>query len=347
MRKDKQLEKNFIESVEKGRFNFSYSSLNRMIFSPQLFYKDYILKDREIRTDKHLIEGKLLHLLLLQPEEFNKQFSMIPGKIPSEAVRRVLNEVKDNLPLPLNSGDPEVEQNWEWEKLSLLNKEINTALKHQNLYQSMKDEAKRVAKIQTTDNEDYYRFLCTSEGKDIVDQDMYDKALARVGIIRDNEPINALLTKETTDFEIDTVEIHNEAFLTCTLNDYNFGLKGFIDRYMIDHDKKTITIIDIKTTGKTITDFPETVEFYNYWMQSAIYINLVIKNVEKNVQNYEINFNFIVIDKYNQTYNFPVSKDSIYKWGVGLNGILGMADYHIKENKYDLPYDFLTKTISL
>ena len=347
MRIDKQLEQKFIENVKKGRFNFSYSSLNRMLFSPQLFYKDYILKDREIKTDKHLIEGRLLHLLLLQPEEFNNHFSTVPGKIPYEAVRRVLNEVKDNLPLPLNSGDPEVEQNWEWEKLSFLSKEIAAALKHQNLYQSMKDEAKRVAKIQTTDNEDYYRFLCTSEGKDIIDQDMYDKALARVEIIKENEPINTLLTKKSTDFEIDSIEVYNEASLTCTLNDYNFGLKGIIDRYMVDHDKKTITIVDIKTTGKTITDFPETVEFYNYWLQAAIYVTLIIGNLEKDAQNYEINFNFIVIDKYNQVYNFPVSKTSMHKWGVGLNGILNMADYHIKENRYDLPYDFLTKTMSL
>ena len=27
--------------------------------------------------------------------------------------------------------------------------------------------------------------------------------------------------------------------------------------------------------------------------------------------------------------------------------VLDMADYHIKENRYDLPYDFLTKTVSL
>ena len=52
-------------------FKFSYSSLNKLLFSPSLFYKDYILKEREEKTDKHLIEGKLLHLLLLQPEKLH------------------------------------------------------------------------------------------------------------------------------------------------------------------------------------------------------------------------------------------------------------------------------------
>ena len=58
-------EKEFKKKYNNNEFNFSYSSLNRLSFSPKLFYKDYILKIREIKTDKHLIEGKLLHLLLL------------------------------------------------------------------------------------------------------------------------------------------------------------------------------------------------------------------------------------------------------------------------------------------
>ena len=109
---------------------------------------------------------------------------------------------------------------------------------------------------------------------------------------------------------MDGLEVYNEEFLECSLEDYDFGLKGYIDRYVINHDKKLITIIDIKTTGKTITDFPETVEFYNYWLQSAIYTVLVTKNIDKTLVNYKINFNFIVIDKYNQMYNFPVREDT-------------------------------------
>ena len=44
-------------------FAFSYSSLNKLLFSPSLFYKDYILWDREVRADKHLVEGKLVQEL--------------------------------------------------------------------------------------------------------------------------------------------------------------------------------------------------------------------------------------------------------------------------------------------
>lgn len=71
-------------------FAFSYSSLNKLLFSPSLFYKDYILQDREIRTDKHLVEGKLVHCLVFEPENLNEKFNVVPGKAPSDSVRKIL-----------------------------------------------------------------------------------------------------------------------------------------------------------------------------------------------------------------------------------------------------------------
>jgi len=332
MIKDSNKEKMFLEACASGNFKFSYSSLNKLIFSPKLFYKDYILKDREERTDKHLVEGKLIHLLLLQPKEFDNKFILMPSKMPSDTLCKVLKNIKLYTDL---------------KKLSLVNdKIVLNSLKEVGLYQSIKDEAKRIEKVRTPECEDYYTFSQTAN-KDVVDIDTFEKCKNSVKLIKDNKSIMKLLEDTTTDFEMDSIEIFNEKFLECSLDEYTFGLKGSIDRYMIDHEQKVITIIDIKTTGKTIVDFPETVEFYNYWLQAAIYITLISKNLEKKTQDYKINFNFIVIDKYNQIYNFPVRDTTIDAWGNGMSGILKMANYHVKENKFDLPYDFLTKTISL
>ena len=328
MRKDKNKEQQFIKQVDKGEFQFSYSSLNKLMFSPSLFYKDYILKDREIRTDKHLVQGKLVHLLLLQPEEFDNQFVLMPSKLPSDSLRKVLNQISLNTELT---------------ELSLVDDAaILKALKEIGLYQSLKDEAKRIAKVRTVECEDYYAFSCTS-GKDVIDQDTFVKCTESVELIKENESVMALFSDEPTDFEMDGLEVYNEAPLSCELDKYKFGLKGIIDRYVIDHDKKEIKIIDVKTTGKTIADFPETVEFYNYWLQAAVYVTLISKNISKKEENYKINFTFIVIDKYNQIYDFPVSINTMNTWGDGFMSILEMAEFHIKENNYDLPYQFLQK----
>ena len=329
---NKKLEDIFKERVESGEFKFSYSSLNRLIYSPQLFYKDYILKDKELRTDKHLVKGKLIHLMLLQPENFDKEFILVPARVPSDALRKVLKNISLYTDIiKLNDIEDKI---------------ILDCLKEANLYQSLKEDEKRLAKVQTLDNEEYFKFMSTSD-KDIVDQITFDDCFESVELLKDNKSVMKLLETSTTDFEMDSIEVHNESMLECELNDYKFGLKGIVDRYVIDHDKKDITVIDLKTTGKTISDFPETVEFYNYWMQAAIYINLIIKNVEENTKDYKINFNFVVIDKYNQIYSFPVSKESITKWGLGLKGILDMANHHYEKNRYDLPYEFLDKVVSL
>ena len=208
MRIDKQKEKEFYDKP----FKFSYSSMNRLLFCPRLFYQDYILKEREIKMDKHLIEGRVIHTLLLQPDEFDSMFTVLPTKVPSEAVRRVLNDVKNNLPGILNSGDPEIEQNYEEPRLDDLDVEIISALKHENLYQSFKDDSKRLAKIQTSENEEYFKFLC-EDSKDIIDQDTLNKCKERVKIIENDKEVMKLFTHEVTDFELDKTEIYNERML--------------------------------------------------------------------------------------------------------------------------------------
>ena len=323
------------EEFYNGEYTFSYTSLNKLLFSPQLFYKDYILKEREEKTDKHLIEGKLLHLLLLQPEKLHEQFSIVPNKIPSDNVRRVLNQVKETAHLNVV---PDLEDH---------KPEIITALQHQNLYQSIKDDSKRLAKILTDDNKEYFKFLLESKGKDIIDNDMLAKAEERVQLIKDNKNISSLLEVSVTDFEIDPVEAWNEKYLECDLKDHKFGLKGYIDRYVIDHEAKEITIIDFKTTSKSLDKFAETVDYYNYWMQAVIYITLVVKNSLEDASDYKISFNFVVIDNYDQVYIFETSDATKQKWYQAFYEVLESAKYHYEERDYTLPYEFAKGNVIL
>jgi len=326
MRKDPIKEEEFYNKD----YNFSYSSLNKLLFSPKLFYIDYILKERELKTDKHLIEGKLLHLMLLQPEKLHEEFSIVPSKIPSDNVRKVLNDLK-------RYNNP---------NMSELDNEILKALEDHNLYQSFKDDAKRLGKIQTTENAEYFQFLLES-GKDIIDNDMLAKATERVEILRANKNVMSLMEHTVTDFEMDPVEVHNEKYLKCELLNYKFGLQGYIDRYIIDHDSKEITIVDLKTTAKGLEKFAETVDYYKYWMQAVIYSVLVIKNSEDKVQDYKINFKFAVIDNYDQVYVFDVSDETMREWNNAFVEILDIADYHYTERNYSLPYEFARDNVKL
>ena len=321
------------EEFYNGDYNFSYTSLNKLLFSPQLFYKDYILKEREEKTDKHLIEGKLLHLLILEPERLHEQFSIVPTKVPSESLKKVLKLISNHT---------------EEKELSNVDDTVILNCLHEvYLYQSLKDTDKRVAKVRTPECEDYYAFMCDTSGKDIIDNDMLLRAMDRVQIIKDNKQVMDLLFHQTTDFELDPIETHNEKYLKCELNDYAFGLKGYIDRYIIDHETKQITIVDIKTTSKSLDKFAETVDYYNYWMQAVIYITLVIKSSEKDISSYKINFNFVVIDNYDQVYVFDVSDNTLQTWYEIFTMTLREANYHYTERDYSLPYEFAKGNVTL
>jgi ATP-dependent exoDNAse (exonuclease V) beta subunit len=137
-------------------------------------------------------------------------------------------------------------------------------------------------------------------------------------------------------------DIQSEVSLITDLSDtYSFGLKGVLDRLIIDGDKGRI--IDFKTTSKTISEFKDTVEYYNYWMQAAIYLELVSKIY--NLSN--VGFTFIVIDKYKQVYCFDVSDESIKNWRDKLYEKLEVAKYHYDNRCYTLPHEFLTSKVTL
>jgi hypothetical protein len=329
MKRDHELEKVFYNKD----FKFSYSSLNKLLFSPSIFYKEYILRDRDLKTDRHLIEGKLVHCLLFEPENVEKKFKVVPGKTPSDNVRKVLHIIyeKDQV-----------------EKLDDLHDQvILETLKEVNLYQSLKTDEQRIAKVKVADYAEYWKFIA-NRNVDVIDQDTLAKCKDYVEILKDNKEVSELFHTNASDFELDDNEVHVEKYLTAPLQTKTFGLHGYLDYYKIDHKEKKVIIADLKTTSKTIADFEETIDFYNYNLQAAIYYKLVYENLDlKTRDNYKIIFKFVVIDKYKQVYVFDVSDDTIRGWAWMLNEALTVADYHYSEKDYSLPFNFATNKIVL
>lgn len=313
-------------------FNFSYSSLNKLIFSPSLFYKDYILQEREIKTDRHLIEGKLVHCLLFEPDNFDKKFNLVPGKTPSDNVRKVLKDMSLHTDADtLESCDDFI---------------ILDSLKALNLYQSLKTDEQRLAKIRILDYEPYWKFLSNTH-MDVIDQETYSKCTDYVHFLENNESVKSIINETSSDFDLDPITIHVEKYLESKLDNYPFGIHGYVDFLKVDSDKKTATICDLKTTSKSITDFKDTVDFYNYWLQAAVYSKLVYDFLGDDRDEYTILFKFIVIDQYKQVYVFDVTDETLSSWAEGLMGVLKTAEYHYKEKNYSLPMDFLVNKVNL
>ena len=238
-------------------FNLSYSGLNRLLFSPKLFYSHYILQQREEKLDSYLLEGKVIHCLLLDGDNFDKQFVISPLSLPSDNPKIVVDKVF-RYAQETNSLDQDL-RSFEAVILDIL-KEIN-------LHQSLKTDEQRVDKMVTDQTVSYFDFLKQKGSKDVIDTEMYNRCLESVQILRQNPEVVKVLDLYGNSGST----VYSEHQIQIDLPGYPFGLKGIVDNLIVNESNKTIVINDLKTTGKTVAEFAETVEYYNYWLQAAIY----------------------------------------------------------------------------
>ena len=325
-----------VEVLEKDFYNkkfyYSYSSLNKLIWNPQVFYQMYVLGLREEKREQHLLQGKLIHLLLLEPEKFNEEFMMTPGSLPTGNLRTVIDRVfRHHVELARN-GDDRTE-------LPQFDGAILDVMKDMNYFQNLKTDQQRLDKIVTPEAISYWQFLQTKGDKTLVDPDTLKFCQDAVEIIKTNEQVCNLIGCNVTEF--DNKEVINEKDILIDLPNRAYGLKGIIDNLVIDHDNKIIYVNDIKTTAKDLKDFPESIEYYSYWLQSVIYM-IMIGTVYNNLisSGYQVKFHFVVIDRTFQSYAFPVSEKTLNKWLDRFQECTQKAEWHYQNRSYELPYEF-------
>lgn len=331
----------------KKKFYYSYSSMNKLLFNPQMFYQMYVLGMKEEKLDAHLVQGKLIHLLLLEPEKFEEHFMLSPLSLPSGNLRAVLDRVYQHHTELKRNGDPRT-------ALEDFENAILDVMQDMNYHQSLTDDKKtgvtgdrkRLDKIITTEALNYWEFLRKKGTKTLVDNETYEFCKTAVKIIKTNRTVGNLIGLYVTEME--NKEVFNELFLQLDLPGKDYGLKGIIDNIVVDHDAKKIYLNDIKTTSKDLKDFSESVEYYSYWLQCIMYLVMATYHFDKLIdQGYDIDFHFVVIDRFYQTYAFPVTKSTLEIWLNRFKTTLETAEWHYVNRSFDLPYSFAKGEVTL
>lgn len=324
-----------LERFYKQKFYFSYSGINKLLFSPAMFYNHYVLNQREDSTDAHLVGGRVLHCLLFEPDKYDEYFISLPGKIPTDNQKKIIDNIfKYHLTIGNNTLT-----------LSDYSQDILTHLLTANLYQTLKTDQQRIDKILTPENTEYFEFLKLSLDKAIVDQPTLDGCKVSVEVLKSNSNIRALLQLDR-DEEDKTIEAYNELFVKADVDNLPFGFHGVLDNVVVDYNSKTIFINDLKTLGKSIQDFPDSVEYYRYWIQAVIYV-LLAKEKFSITDDWNVQVTFIVIDKYNQVYPYQVSSETLAKWSESFEGIVQKIKWHYENKRYDLPYELALGNVKL
>jgi len=332
-------------------FYFSYSSLNRLLLAPNIFYKEYILKDKPTRTEKHLVMGTLVHFLLLEGKNFDDNFIITPEALPSPNSMVVANEV-------IKAYEIRIKEEPDRADLDLCDfpDEILAELLEINLHQNLKDtkdgkgDDKRIAKIVEPRTEAYFNYLKVKDTKEIIDSETLDKASLAVEKIKSNEAIMDLLGMNR-ESDGKTFSAYNEIALQMDLADQAFGLKGIIDNMTIDVTKKVICINDFKTSGKSLSDFPDTVEYWKYWLQATVYVKLARKFFEGVIKGkdseWSLQFRFVVFDKYDHLYAYKVKGDTLRDWTKLYDKVIKAAKYHYESKDFTLPHEFAVGNVEL
>ena len=330
---------NELDAFYKEKFYFSYSSISKLLFSPAAFYNHYVLKQREDVVAPHLVSGRVLHCLLFEPEKYDDNFISMPGKIPTDSQKKIIDNIFRKY-LEINNNTL---------SLADFSDDILTELLTANLYQSLKTDLQRTEKILTEENKNYFTFLIDSQDKTIVDEPTLNNCKSGVEALKSNEEVRSLLQLDKSEEDVH-IESYSELPIEVDVEHLPFGFKGILDNIIIDKESKTIFINDLKTTGKPLVDFPESVQYYKYWVQAMVYVKLTYDKFLKDLPDlneWNLYFTFIVIDKYNQVYPFQVSMETMTIWQQDFEELTDILKYHYEKKDFKLPYELAVGNVKL
>jgi len=312
-----------LEEFIQSKPNLSFSGLSKYHYSPYLFYKHYVLNQKEDISGDFITKGKLLHCLVLEPENFTKKFSLLPNKLPIDNHQVVLKMLYSR-----HLDDPELLI----APLGDYQDEIGQIMAEIDYYSAIKTDSDRGKKLILDVNEEYWNYLLTAQSKVAVSQQDYNEILEKTQLLNQDKVCKWLL--EFTESEKE-VSIPNATEF--------FGLRGIIDCIRVKENAKTVFVSDLKTTSKRIQDFPETVEYYNLWLQAALYY----KFAKHYYPDYSVTFTFIVVDSYGVVYPFKVSESTMEQWLERTNVLIDQVKQSFAEQNFRLPKSYINYEIFL
>jgi|TARA_R110000765_G_scaffold82358_1_gene160573 hypothetical protein len=232
--------------------------------NPRLFRK--FLDGKLPSIDSKAFEiGTLIHAELLEPGTVD----VVEENIPAPKVREVLDSMWLRLygSVPLEESLPIVE-------LEDMDPLTFNACIPDDFYPKWKGETRRAKIIK--EGASYWNALYLNRGKTMLDPADYHVVTGAVESLKLHPTAINMLQG---NFEDNYEEAVSELELTWTETWAVFGteevvelpMKSKLDRVLFNHTKKTMALVDLKTTRTPIGKFGDTIFKYNYHRQLAFY----------------------------------------------------------------------------
>lgn len=238
------------------------------------YLKDMLDGKEEGISAKYLDKGTMIHMYLLQPEEFWSNYMIIDYEKPKTAQQLAFCEA-------YFSSTEIVEED----------KLINAYKASYSGNNMSKDAMLKKAKELQLKFAEYIEFLDKNQTYTVisfVDLNMLKNIKKNID---SHIKANELLTDQPG------VECHNEFHINWEAEKQGVSCKSLLDRVKIDHANKKITLIDLKTTAD-VYNFKHSVEEYDYYRQIAFYILALtwyMKDEGYNIEDYDLEAYIVAI----------------------------------------------------
>lgn len=238
------------------------------------YLKDMLDGKEEGISAKYLDKGTMIHMYLLQPEEFWSNYMIIDYEKPKTAQQLAFCEA-------YFSSTEIVEED----------KLINAYKASYSGNNMSKDAMLKKAKELQLKFAEYIEFLDKNQTYTVIsfaDLNMLKNIKKNID---SHIKANELLTDQPG------VECHNEFHINWEAEKQGVSCKSLLDRVKIDHANKKITLIDLKTTAD-VYNFKHSVEEYDYYRQIAFYILALtwyMKDEGYNIEDYDLEAYIVAI----------------------------------------------------
>lgn len=283
------------------------------------YLRDMLDGKAEGINGKFLEKGTMIHEYILQPEEFWKDYEILDFDTPKVSQQKTFCECYANL----LSTDP-----FEEDSTLLVKAYRNSYSNSKNDVQVLVD----ATKLKETYT-DYIKYLRISSTKNVIsfaDLNMLKNIKSN---LKNHIAANALL------WPTDEVEGHNEFHINWEHN--GVKCKSLLDRVVIDHSNKVITLIDLKTTADAF-NFKHSVEEYDYYRQIEFYFEALawyFKNeLGLDINEYEKKAYIIAIQSNgnNQVRVFNMlNQEELSKRSDIISNTLKEISYHINSGNWE------------
>jgi hypothetical protein len=287
------------EKEYREHSGINYSLLAKVAISP------VGLEDKSEDTS-YFTMGSLVDCLCTAPDEYNDKYYVSTAAIPSDAMVAYCKELAE-------SGDAVAA----WEASGL---KSDPAVPPKNGGDSKFEKEGKA----------YYQDVLQGKGKQVIDFDTNSKANFLANILKTNQFTSKFFDNESRN------SLYNEYQYAIEWQYHGRICKSLLDIIHIDHERRTIRPVDLKTTGKSVFTFYRSYIDYKYYLQAAFYtaaLEYALKHDENLAHciGYEIlPFQFIVIETNykNPPHIFEVSTTDLIAGEYG-GKILG-RDYEIR-----------------